>query len=287
MSLITIVFFVCSGTPDYGWRNAHAHLKIVVSPILLLLFLSSSSSFFFLFAVAPEVLKGEGYNQAVDMWAIGVLTYILLCGYPPFYDKVQAKLFQKIMSVSYKFHENEWKDISVQAKDFISKLLVEQPTLRNSAVQSLRHKWLQVNAPTSSSGSEAANPKNLRSLPTTHHLEVYRKARKVRQADVSDMESAQSESSGTSTPTGSKRHSISHQKAEKGLREKLVGFKMGKTGASKRDKSYQAILLGSKHTPVELSDGWFARRVPRAAAKTHSHWEQATSWSTSRSGTNG
>ena len=95
--------------------------------------------------VAPEVLMGKGYSMPVDMWAIGVLTYILLCGYPPFYDKQQALLFQKIMAVQYRFHENEWKDISEEAKDFIRKLLVEQPVHRNSARQAMRHKWLQQN----------------------------------------------------------------------------------------------------------------------------------------------
>jgi calcium/calmodulin-dependent protein kinase I len=120
--------------------------------------------------VAPEVLKGEGYGLAVDNWAIGVLTYILLCGYPPFYDKQQALLFQKIMAVQYKFHENEWKDISVQAKDFIKRLLVEQPVHRNSAKQALHHKWLLQN-------SGEVNPKQLRSLPTTQRLPAYKQAR--------------------------------------------------------------------------------------------------------------
>lgn len=202
------------------------------------------------------MLKGEGYGLAVDNWAIGVLTYILLCGYPPFYDKQQALLFQKIMAVQYKFHENEWKDISVQAKDFIKRLLVEQPLQRNSAKQALHHKWLQMNS------TDNPNPKMLRSLPTTQRLPAYKAARargQMQAGAANDMtRSAESDSSADS-PDGTmrpKRGELRSTKAAKGLQAQLMASKAVQTGQSKRDKSYQIVLLGSKHAPVELSDGY-------------------------------
>lgn len=207
--------------------------------------------------VAPEVLKGEGYGLAVDNWAIGVLTYILLCGYPPFYDKQQALLFQKIMAVQYKFHENEWKDISVQAKDFIKRLLVEQPMQRNSAKQALHHKWLQMNQ------NDNPNPKMLRSLPTTQRLPAYKEARargQMAAGAANDLtRSAESSDSSPDSPDGAarpKRGELRSTKAAKGLQAQLMASKAVQSGQSKRDKSYQIVLLGSKHAPVELADGF-------------------------------
>ncbi len=62
--------------------------------------------------VAPEVLKRQGYGCEVDLWSIGVITYILLCGYPPFYDENNQELFQQIMRGDYQFDSPHWDDIS-------------------------------------------------------------------------------------------------------------------------------------------------------------------------------
>jgi serine/threonine protein kinase len=92
--------------------------------------------------VAPEVLRGEGYELSVDVWSAGVLTYIILCGYPPFYADSEVFLFRKIMAIDYQFDPKEWIAVSEQAKDFITHLLVSSPTLRYTATQALAHVWL-------------------------------------------------------------------------------------------------------------------------------------------------
>lgn len=68
--------------------------------------------------IAPEVIKGK-YNQSCDMWSIGVITYCLLCGYPPFNADTEAKLFQEILSGQISFPKSDWEGISMLAKDFI------------------------------------------------------------------------------------------------------------------------------------------------------------------------
>ncbi|CAM9422002.1 unnamed protein product, partial [Choristocarpus tenellus] len=73
--------------------------------------------------VAPEILKGEVYGKPVDMWSVGVITYILLGGYPPFHDDNQAKLYQKIKKGRVVFHPQYWNTVSDEAKDLIRKLL--------------------------------------------------------------------------------------------------------------------------------------------------------------------
>ena len=63
--------------------------------------------------VAPEVLKKRGYGAQVDLWSLGVITYILLAGYPPFYDTNNAQLFRKIVSGHFKFDKDWWGNVSV------------------------------------------------------------------------------------------------------------------------------------------------------------------------------
>uniref|UniRef100_A0A3Q1HZT0 Calcium/calmodulin-dependent protein kinase IGa n=1 Tax=Acanthochromis polyacanthus TaxID=80966 RepID=A0A3Q1HZT0_9TELE len=92
--------------------------------------------------VAPEVLAQKPYNKTVDCWSIGVITYILLCGYPPFFEENETRLFSKIMRAEYAFHSPFWDDISESAKDFIRKMMEKNPTKRFTAEQALRHPWI-------------------------------------------------------------------------------------------------------------------------------------------------
>jgi len=93
---------------------------------------------------APEVLRMDGaYDKSVDLWSIGVITYVLLCGFPPFYGKSQAQLFEKILNADFDFPEPEWTQISAEAKDFINHLLVLDVTQRYNTKQCLDHPWLK------------------------------------------------------------------------------------------------------------------------------------------------
>ncbi len=94
--------------------------------------------------VAPEVLQAQGYGPEVDLWSIGVITYILLCGFPPFYHEELPELFEQIMSADFDFPEEYWDSVSSEAKDFIKKLLVVKPSDRMSVDQALAHPWLKV-----------------------------------------------------------------------------------------------------------------------------------------------
>jgi len=97
--------------------------------------------------VAPEVLMSESYDKSVDMWGIGIITYILLAGYPPFYGDNDTQLFEKIMNAEYDFDDECWDDVSDLAKDFIRRLLVKNPEERFTAEQALQHDWITSTAP--------------------------------------------------------------------------------------------------------------------------------------------
>jgi len=97
--------------------------------------------------VAPEVLMCESYDKSVDMWGIGIITYILLAGYPPFYAENDTALFEKIMNAEYDFDDECWEDVSDLAKDFIRHLLVKDPNERYTAKEALKHSWLNSDKP--------------------------------------------------------------------------------------------------------------------------------------------
>jgi len=91
--------------------------------------------------VAPEILESKGYTSAVDMWSAGVIMYILLCGYPPFYSDNDAELFESIMQAKYTFHSPYWDHISEEAKNLIKCLLVPNPEKRLTADQAVASPW--------------------------------------------------------------------------------------------------------------------------------------------------
>ena len=93
--------------------------------------------------VAPEILGHKKYGKAVDMWSVGVITYILLGGYPPFHDDNQRQLFKKIQAAKYEFHPDFWGGVSDEAKDLISKLLVLDVSARLTVDQALSHAWIR------------------------------------------------------------------------------------------------------------------------------------------------
>lgn len=93
--------------------------------------------------VAPEVLTCESYDKSVDMWSVGVIIYILLCGYPPFYADNAPALFKKIMDVKYDFDDPSWDDVSEEAKDLIRNLLVKDPKKRLTAGEVAKSPWVK------------------------------------------------------------------------------------------------------------------------------------------------
>merc|ERR1739844_70942 len=92
--------------------------------------------------VAPEVLAQKPYGKAVDVWSIGVISYILLCGYPPFYDENDANLFAQILKGEFEFDSPYWDDISQEAKEFIRSLMCVDVDKRLSCEDAIAHSWI-------------------------------------------------------------------------------------------------------------------------------------------------
>ncbi|XP_060772801.1 calcium/calmodulin-dependent protein kinase type II delta 2 chain isoform X7 [Neoarius graeffei] len=92
--------------------------------------------------LSPEVLRKDPYGKPVDMWACGVILYILLVGYPPFWDEDQHRLYQQIKAGAYDFPSPEWDTVTPEAKDLINKMLTINPNKRITAAEALKHPWI-------------------------------------------------------------------------------------------------------------------------------------------------
>ncbi|KAM9561401.1 calcium/calmodulin-dependent protein kinase type II subunit gamma-like isoform 12-T12 [Salvelinus alpinus] len=92
--------------------------------------------------LSPEVLRKDAYGKPVDIWACGVILYILLVGYPPFWDEDQHKLYQQIKAGAYDFPSPEWDTVTPEAKNLINQMLTINPSKRITADQALKHPWI-------------------------------------------------------------------------------------------------------------------------------------------------
>ena len=117
--------------------------------------------------MAPEVVdvwqdQAWSYDKRCDLWSLGIILYILLCGYPPFYGhcgqdcgweqgevckECQDQLFERIQDGEFVFISEDWARISVEAKDLIQHLLVKDPFQRYSAAEVLQHPWVSMESP--------------------------------------------------------------------------------------------------------------------------------------------
>ncbi|KAI8578786.1 hypothetical protein K450DRAFT_245517 [Umbelopsis ramanniana AG] len=97
--------------------------------------------------VAPEVLLRKGYGKPVDIWAIGVITYTLLCGYQPFQAEDQAEMLTQITNAHIEFHDRYWRNVSQEAKTFIRELMNPVPEKRLTATEALNSPWISSNSP--------------------------------------------------------------------------------------------------------------------------------------------
>mmetsp|Transcript_18708 Transcript_18708/g.40335 ORF Transcript_18708/g.40335 Transcript_18708/m.40335 type:complete len:327 (-) Transcript_18708:152-1132(-) len=118
--------------------------------------------------VAPEILKNQGYDSgAVDVWSVGVILYILLCGFPPFYEEELPALFDQILHARFDFPSPWWDSISQDAKDLVMAMLTIDPKKRIAAVEVRNHKWIKS---ASSETALSATQKSLRKYNASRKL---------------------------------------------------------------------------------------------------------------------
>ncbi|XP_050091002.1 calcium/calmodulin-dependent protein kinase type 1 [Anopheles aquasalis] len=131
--------------------------------------------------VAPEVLAQKPYGKAVDVWSIGVISYILLCGYPPFYDENDANLFAQILKGEFEFDSPYWDEISDSAKDFIRQLMCVNVERRFTCKQALAHPWISGNAASSKNIHGTVSEQLKKNFAKSRWKQAYHAATVIRQ----------------------------------------------------------------------------------------------------------
>ena len=96
--------------------------------------------------VAPQVLAGK-YDELCDIWSCGIIMFVLLSGYPPFYGDTDAEVLRKVREGVFTFNPADWRNISEDAKDLIKKMLAFNPKDRYTAEQAMNHVWIKKTAP--------------------------------------------------------------------------------------------------------------------------------------------
>lgn len=122
--------------------------------------------------VAPEILEGQTYGARVDLWSMGVVAFVLLGGYPPFYEDNRDDLYSRIRHGDYEFHDEYWGRISDDAQTFVSKLLVVDPSVRYSASAALNlDDWMREEDDTLAGRTirKRRSPSNLYRQPSLGH----------------------------------------------------------------------------------------------------------------------
>ena len=93
--------------------------------------------------MAPEICSNVPYGKECDLWSIGIVAYIMLCGQPPFFNDDVFALFEEIKNGQPNYELDSWKQISHEGQDFIQKILVKDPMERLTVSNMLAHPWLK------------------------------------------------------------------------------------------------------------------------------------------------
>eukprot|EP00438_Fugacium_kawagutii_P007277 Skav234425 [mRNA] locus=scaffold1656:141812:156149:- [translate_table: standard] len=146
---IYLVMELCSGGELFDRIIESGHFSEVQAAILMQQIIRQG-----LGACAPQVLAGN-YDQLSDLWSCGVIMYVLLCGYPPFFGDTDSEVLAKVRLGNFNFNPADWKNVSEDAKTLIRHLLKMNPKDRYTAEQALNHEWIKNKAGESSWRSDA------------------------------------------------------------------------------------------------------------------------------------
>ena len=94
--------------------------------------------------VAPEVLRGS-YDKRCDVWSLGIILFVFLCGYPPFEGDNNKEIFKNVLKQELTFDPADWKTVSAEAKDLVTKMLCKDPEKRIIADDCSQHPWFKIN----------------------------------------------------------------------------------------------------------------------------------------------
>ncbi len=174
--------------------------------------------------MAPEIFKKTGHGKPVDLWALGVITYFLLCGYTPFDRDTDFEEMQAILKADYAFTPVEyWRGVSSHAKEFIKRCLTTDPARRITAHEALQHPFVASDAPSDGAGENLLPTikKNFNARRTLHAaIDTVRAINKLREAQSLMMDGARSKEpsrDAAQTPTPANPTGAAIKKEDSGI----------------------------------------------------------------------
>ncbi|XP_019357946.1 PREDICTED: calcium/calmodulin-dependent protein kinase type II subunit gamma isoform X12 [Gavialis gangeticus] len=198
--------------------------------------------------LSPEVLRKDPYGKPVDIWACGVILYILLVGYPPFWDEDQHKLYQQIKAGAYDFPSPEWDTVTPEAKNLINQMLTINPAKRITADQALKHPWVCQRSTVASM---------MHRQETVECLRKFNARRKLKGAILTTMLVSRNFSVGrqSSAPASATKSAagLAEQAAKSLLNKKSDGVKKRKSSSSvhlmPQSNNKTSLVTPAKETP--------------------------------------
>ena len=127
--------------------------------------------------IAPEVLEGD-YDEKCDIWSCGVILYVLLCGYAPFYGDTDEDIYKQVLKGEYDFPKEEWDNVSEEAKNLVKKMIEKDTKKRITALEALQDEWFKINKQKKSGNKLLA--KNV-----LNNMKKFKKNKKFEQATIS------------------------------------------------------------------------------------------------------
>ncbi|KAM4064576.1 kinase [Hirsutella rhossiliensis] len=227
--------------------------------------------------MAPEIFKKTGHGKPVDLWALGVITYFLLCGYTPFDRDSDFEEMQAILNADYSFTPIEyWRGVSTHAKDFIRRCLTVDHTKRITAHEALQHPFVADQEPSDGAGENLLPTikKNFNARRTLHAaIDTVRAINKLREAQNLMMDGARS-----GEPSGAK--AAARGSASTAVRKDDSAISLGKddSGYATQPDSDDVVMgntqAGTSGVPASLRPGNQANRVVQTS---HGLWSAPTS----------
>ncbi|KAF7555838.1 hypothetical protein G7046_g6466 [Stylonectria norvegica] len=209
--------------------------------------------------MAPEIFKKTGHGKPVDLWALGVITYFLLCGYTPFDRDSDFEEMQAILNADYSFTPIEyWRDVSSHAKDFIRKCLTIDATKRITAHEALQHPFVAEFLATEGEGQNLLPniKKNFNARRTLHAaIDTVRAINKLREAQNGMMDGARSKE-----PT---RGAAALRTQQAGARKEDSAISMGKDSGYATQPEGDVVMGNTSQysVPASLQVGNDSNRV--------------------------
>lgn len=224
------------------------------------------------FFVSPEILLRKPYDHQSDMWSVGCIVFLLLSGNLPFMGRSQKELFRKIVSGKYEFAEEDWKEISEDAKDLVKRMLVLNPDDRITAAEAVRHNWLKASRDRLSLIALQGTSQRLKSFNARMKLRSAMIAcdwvSSLKRMSWMSMRDLNGSSGGSNSATGgSSRHLVAVKKAQDISQRDIMNYSR-RMNASNNAEQSQSKSGSSRNLAPEADASSSSRRNINAATKS-------------------